>query len=303
MQATITYLISAEAQRAQMAATGKPVARRQTTTEDVPAEWLTSHYCKISADGDVTFDLGVSVQINEQGELSRGSNWTHIGPELDAQPASGLEALQTLTDAITAEMVKQAAAYAVRQTEMAKLLAQRKAEDAERNTRYAEEKRLKAIADDAAKAEEAERERAKSAAIDAFIAASGDDLLIAQHAERMVCRNEIISRMAESVLAFLGPECLDSVVCEDSGCKCQDIVVKCLPNRIYAGWKSISLPEGASAEFRKVRNCLKTAAEDCGDERFMEDTAGPVEYHAIVTVPHGPFQFVRRIQLHRLEER
>ena len=55
MQATITYLLTEQAQRAQMVATGQPVARKQTVTIEVPTEDL--QYYDIAADGSITVDL------------------------------------------------------------------------------------------------------------------------------------------------------------------------------------------------------------------------------------------------------
>ena len=48
MQATITYLLTEQAQRAQMAATGQPVARKQVVVEELPLEFLASPYTAIA---------------------------------------------------------------------------------------------------------------------------------------------------------------------------------------------------------------------------------------------------------------
>ena len=58
MQATITYLLTEQTQRAQMAATGQPVARKQTMTIDVPVEDLP--LCKITETGEASIELGWS---------------------------------------------------------------------------------------------------------------------------------------------------------------------------------------------------------------------------------------------------
>lgn len=55
MQATITYLLTEETQRAQMAATDQPVARKQMAVIDVPTEDLI--YYPILADGTINIDL------------------------------------------------------------------------------------------------------------------------------------------------------------------------------------------------------------------------------------------------------
>ena len=54
MQATITYLLTEQAQRAQMAATGQPVARKQTMTVEVAAEDLV--LCTVADDGTATIE-------------------------------------------------------------------------------------------------------------------------------------------------------------------------------------------------------------------------------------------------------
>jgi hypothetical protein len=55
MQATITYLLTEQAQRAQMAATGQPVTRKQSVTVDVPTEDLV--LMQVSEDGTPYLDL------------------------------------------------------------------------------------------------------------------------------------------------------------------------------------------------------------------------------------------------------
>ena len=55
MNAVITYMLTEQAQRAQMAATGQPVARKQTVTVDVPTEDL--NLMQVDADGTPFLDL------------------------------------------------------------------------------------------------------------------------------------------------------------------------------------------------------------------------------------------------------
>ncbi len=62
MQATITYLLTEQAQRAQMAATGQPVARKQTHTIDITPEDLP--LLDVDAEGRVYLDLATPVQIS-----------------------------------------------------------------------------------------------------------------------------------------------------------------------------------------------------------------------------------------------
>ena len=61
MQATITYLLSEQAQRAQIAATGQPVARKQSVAVEVSTELFLrgtkAQVLAIDASGTVTADL------------------------------------------------------------------------------------------------------------------------------------------------------------------------------------------------------------------------------------------------------
>jgi hypothetical protein len=114
MQATITYCLTEAAQRAQMAATGQPIARKHTTLEDVPPEVLMSPYCAISEDGCLTLDLTRTICLNEQGEISPGSTWSWLVPELGKQPESGLAAWRALSAALAAKSVYLRESYAKR---------------------------------------------------------------------------------------------------------------------------------------------------------------------------------------------
>ena len=367
MQATITYLLTEQAQRAQMAATGQPVARKQVVVEELPLEFLASPYTAIAADGSITVDLTQTVRLNERGEVSRGSNWTSIEPGLDAQPESGCAALRSLTAALAAKQASTAEKYRLRQSEIAERDQRENAtRTAAREARRATDQQLidAFLADPAARAvhidigtpywvdlgsddnrvrihkdvmgadaivalvrvarqrndaDAAAKEALKAAAIDAFVAASGDAWLIGQHKEGLLCRKTIISRMATAALDACGlpAACPDPIVCNNRECPCEDSTVDCIPPAIYRTWKAFTLPEGSKVEFYRVRNCFQlyidhrdgtsSAAEDCGDERFRwaphhqpleaGETAGPTEYHAVVTIPSGPFQFTRRVKL------
>ena len=353
MQATITYLLTEQAQRAQMAATGQPVARKQAVVEELPLEFLASPYTAIGGDGSVTVDLTQSVRLNERGEVSRGSNWTSIEPELDAQPESGCAALRSLTAALAAKQASTAEKYRLRQSEIAERERENVTRTAAREARRATNQQLidAFLADPAARAvhiaeypwthywvdlgsvrspvrihkdvmgedaivalarvarqrndaDAAAKEALKTAAIDAFVAASGDAWLIGQHKEGLLCRKTITSRMATAALDACGlpAACPDPVLCVNSECPCEDSTVDCIPPAIYRAWKAYTLPEGSAVEFHRVRNCLRTDGEpDCwpcwNDERGEPETAGPTEYHAIVTISSGPFQFTRRIKL------
>lgn len=114
MQATITYLLSEQAQRAQMAATGQPVARKQTTTEDVPTEYLTSPYCVIGANGEVIFDLTKTIGISDRGDIG-SYNYSGIHGMLSVQPESGLAALAAKTKEVAAKSAELKSNYELAQ--------------------------------------------------------------------------------------------------------------------------------------------------------------------------------------------
>jgi hypothetical protein len=185
----------------------------------------------------------------------------------------------------------------------AEFLAAEKEKSAIYARKCAEEKARKDAAD-------AALEQAKTDAIAAFVAASGDALLQQQYAEDLLCRKTVISRMANAALdaAGLPAECPDSVVCQDNDCPCGDSGVDCIPPAVYARWKHMQappdpevnlpnprlmLPDGSTVEFRKVLNCTR----DEDGVMDPEDQPGPTEYHALVTIPSGPFQFTRRIKV------
>jgi len=60
MQATITYLLTEKAQRAQMAATGQPVARKQSKTVEITTDDL--EILDIDADGNPGLDIAVAYE-------------------------------------------------------------------------------------------------------------------------------------------------------------------------------------------------------------------------------------------------
>lgn len=297
MQATITFLLSEQAQRAQIAATGQPVARKQTTTEDIPVEWLTSPYCKISPDGAVSFTLTERVHVDEQGRIGHGGNWSHVGPELDKQPSSGIEALRSFDAAVAVEMAKQSAAYAIRQTELAARNRLRALEEVKRQSDAAEYRREKEESDSIAKAESDRREAEKSSVIDAFVAASGDTLMIRQHADGLLCRKHAISLIANAAFAsFSVPDAIQVPdTCTESECPCCDKYIDCIPTYTYQAWRAIAdhLPDGHTVKFSRVRECLRDDSWEPSDG----ESARPAYITADITLPHGPFKFERRIRL------
>jgi hypothetical protein len=353
MQATITYYLTEIAQRAQMAATGQPVTRKQIITVDVQQEdWP---LMQIAEDGSLYLDLTAENQklvhyhaLRATGALKdvpgRKGEDRHMtsnlyqainqpSPDILALIRAGNEKLAAkqraedaekaavrasvddairnflagdtpVTDGYYRRHVKTTGAdLSMRDDELAKAYiaeatrrheaheASEKARIAESDRRYREEKERK-------ETEQAALEERKTAAIAEWIAGCGDALLQQQQADGLLCRKTVISRMAEDALDATGlpAECPDSVVCDDNDCPCCDKVVDCIPPKIYACWKTFpALPEGSSVEWRRVRNCLKD--EDGCYDHDRGESAGPVEYHANVTVPSGPFQFTRRIKV------
>jgi hypothetical protein len=298
MQATITYLLTEQAQRAQMAATGQPVASKQTVVEEVPNDLVLSPLATIGEEGRVSFDLTKSSGLNEDGRYV-GKEWGYVVIRAgeDAVPDSGLAALQKRIAAIAAESDKLAASYASNQV----IRRQREQEESAR--------RQKADAEYAArkKAEEAEREvseRAKSAYIAEWVANHGDPDLSAQLADGLACRKTLILMIADEAFAAAGvPEKIDVPdTCSSSDCPCCDTSVDCLPRRIYAVWRKLkaTLPQGSTATFAKVRECLAEEIDRYGIDAYsdeVQETAGPLYYTATISMPHGPFKFERRVKL------
>ena len=123
MQATITFCLTEAAQRAQMAATGTPVARKQTVVEDVPVELLSSPLCRVDEQGTVEFNLTANINLSEEGKIG-GYGYAVIHSAFAAMPESGLVAIQDLAQRVADKSAKLATAYAESQ-------AARKAREAE----------------------------------------------------------------------------------------------------------------------------------------------------------------------------
>jgi hypothetical protein len=359
MQATITYLLSKQAQRAQMAATGQPVARKQTATVDITAEDL--EYYPVNDDGTIEIDLtGGRHSVYQPYNLRNlmmvgGGHIEHSAiPDIPAIVRAGrdyaeAEKQQVKDKAVhDAEAARQRAAQLV--VDLASLTDRVMADPnarwcggTDRDVRWgadswtsteklrsldgwgvisAELERRKAADESEAIAKEA----VKTEAIAAFVAASGDALLIEQYAAGLLCRKAVISRMAAAALdaAGLPRKCEDPTVCDDSDCPCGDAVATCIPPEVYRRWKAIGpevktaainpsltsmsgepvqvvshgpLPEGSTVEFHEVRECLKPEPGSYDTLDDGDETAGPTEYHAVVTIPSGPFKFTRRVKV------
>lgn len=328
MQATITYLLTEQAQRAQMAATGQPVSRKQTVNVEVAPEDL--GLLHISDDGMPSLDVSVRAGYTSHGPSLRAAGWEQLpGTPADlAAPAFFIDVLADLKrgSAILSERNAAAAAILVENGEYNRAQADLAYQEFLRNPNarldphnnirgvgvrspadwwphqhdaWTAEIRRRNDADATEKKTAAAAiEQAKLAAIDAFIASTSDTLMIQQHTDGLLSRRDAIAMMAKSALdaANLPAECPDSVVCGNSDCPCKDHIVEVIPIEVYARWKSIGpLPENATITFHAVRNCLR---DDDGDyPPSAPENAGPLEYQAVITIPSGPFQFVRRIKV------
>jgi hypothetical protein len=387
MQATITYLLTEQAQRAQMAATGQPVARKQTMTIEVSAEDLP--LLDVSHEGVAYLDLATApTDVRSMPCMARewrrqilgGDYLSTTMPEFADPPtpdylrheeenysaayalavqkndlyiagrkligddnirsaiqaAVGTRRGNRLYDAAYLGGLLGPLARASRDMQIAKVEAKmaeiareqfgavnRFMSDPDARVKisykgadvnlpgapvisdrfvwygelYAEAQRREQADADAKDAKDAALTAQKAEAMDAFVAASGDELLQQQYADGLCARSVIVSMMASAALdaAGLPGACPAPTACDDSGCPCADTKVDTIPPAVYAAWKAIGpLPEGSTAEFREVRNCTMD-----DDDQYDGDTetAEPTEYHALITVPSGPFRFVRRIKL------
>jgi len=156
---------------------------------------------------------------------------------------------------------------------------------------YAEIVRRNKLDEAAKAARDKAVEDAKTVAIEEFVATCGESIR-QQYDDGLLCRKTIVTMLADAALATLPSSCPDSVVCRDSDCPCGDGEVECIPPHVYEAWKRLTVPEGTKVEFHCVRNC-----RGLEDYEECEERADRMEYHAILTVPHGPFSFTRRIKL------
>lgn len=320
MQATITYLLTEQAQRAQMVATGQPVARKQTMRVEVPAADLDLY--DVDAVGTAT--LNIADSSTRQNAWLGGRFHLHLfdapqTPEsLAALMRAGIAALAE-AERVAAELThangehNRAITEAAHQRYMADPSARfiypttirdyvgdlRSPADywPESHSEFvAEIRRRDQAAIAAALASKDAAERAKEDFIACWVRDLGDEELSDQFEDGLACRKTILSMIATAAFATAGIPGEISVPdpCDNRGCPCCDNAVDCLPRKVYAVWRSIKagLPAGSTADFRKVRECERDENWD-GDG----DGAGPAYYTATITMPHGPFQFTRRIKL------
>ena len=290
MQATITYLLTEQAQRAQMMATGQPVTLKHVVTEDIPAEMLESRFAKINSDGDVTFDLTDTWGISEQGRYGVGGGEIYVrGKDLyTSVPDSGLTAIHIAEQAITDTCNRLAAKYVERRKESAA------------SEQQLSEQRAKANAEQAARhAADAAKERAKSDFITAWVAEHADEDTRQQFGEGLLCRSVALTLIADAAFAFAGIHDAakwNDEYCRNRECPCGQKELDCLPSAAYHAWRNIKsgLPEGYTVEFMVAREHINEYDFDPDSD---EPTAGPRIYLAKLKIPHGPFTFERTVKL------
>ena len=147
-------------------------------------------------------------------------------------------------------------------------------------------------------AREAAREKAKMDYIESWMASNADTDTQNQYDDGLLCRSAAVNLISSAAFEAAGVPAAVTVpdVCNNRDCPCCDSTVECIPRRLYPVWRAIKagLPKDSSAEFSKVRDCLR---DDDGYVIATDETAGPAYYTATITLPHGPFQFERRIKL------
>lgn len=322
MQATITYTLTEAAQRAQMAATGQPIARKQVHTIEIDP-----------ADIDM-------LKADEAGNLSAQIDRTHIN--------YSYEGVAAVCEAQTPQAAWEAyrAAYRERQAAYeAKRLAEE--EDAARRLRETEAadaaaaqwidakpagtetwrikddalaaagvgrpnwnanlplvaaaiERLTQRNKEAAAAQKAAAEakaQAKQEYIASWIAEHGSADDREQFADGLLSRKTILSMIAARAFADLGiPEAFsyDDDFCRNSDCPCGEQTLDVLTRKHYRAWKTLKakLPEGSTFDFHSVREHL---GED--DAYEQGEQAGPAQTFVTLHVPVGPFVFDRNVKL------
>jgi hypothetical protein len=171
-----------------------------------------------------------------------------------------------------------------------------------RQTEYETEVARRRKADeDAKKAAEDAKEAAKLLYISRWLAVHGSSLIQKQHREGLLCRNDVVKIIANSVLNPIGPA-YEFFICGNAAHHCNFEPVKCLPQEIYANWDALStkLPANTLYEFHVVKPCLLDEDNESEDYRALntnDEMVGKKVYIVQVEVPAGPFTFRRKILL------
>lgn len=337
MQAQITYLLTEQAQRAQMVATGQPVARKQTMMIELAAGDLALF--PIQSDGAVSLDLTgyngprqFTEPLNAAGwhpwNGGSGTESNSINPPVADDIRKGRSILAD--KARKAE--EQIRANAQHNKEATEAAYQRFMADAslrinqsvlsatgvrafvgttvspsdwfpENHAEFMTEIRRRDDADTATKkAEELAKEQAKHEYIARWISEHGDADISEQFTEGLLARSAALSLIADDFFRTLGiPDAVSPQElrhCQNGECPCCDMTVESLPRRIYPSWRDL---KGMLPKGSRAQFSKVRECLRCDDEegdwQDGGDSAGPIYYTADLTVPCGPFQFERRVKL------
>ncbi|MGH6862732.1 MAG: hypothetical protein ACRECN_00405 [Methylocella sp.] len=333
MQATVTYSLTEQNQRAQMTATGGPVTREQIRTVEVPPEDI--KFFRVNSEGELALDLSNTRAVWD-AELS-----AHLDSNLHPGDLTPDCDILALIRAAFAESVSQARAKA-RAKKEADLAAAAENEAAlvivcaaaeafladpaarcqdsgwallpipgtdkavqcgscdfpRKKELIAEIERRNKADKAAAEADKAAREAAKMAYIAEWIGAHGTPAQQTQQTEGLLCRKTALTIIADASFSAMGAPAkfILRKACDDVNCPCGDWEANCLPEAVYANWTEIraALSGEFSVKFYEYRECLK-------DKECIWDagTAGPLMYLAELAIACGPFQFKRMVRLCR----
>ena len=330
MTAKITYLLTEQAQRDAMGATGQPVARQQTIEAEIPTTDL--DLFAIGGDGTPSLDMTVNshrhLNVLREGWCASPYQW------------GSLQTYESLVGALRAAYATRAAAKeAAAAAEQAKIQAEVKYDytladnldalqatgknDWVRRTpdthtdpvhprslsipshmplartalaayydRWDEQRTAEAAA---ATAAEEVKEQAKLAAIATWVRDYGTLLQQARHADGLLPRAEATRLMADWVMAsYSVPPEDDRQVCTERECPCSELEVTSLSESAYEVWADVraKLPGNHTVTFWCVKEC--PPADEYGNRD--ESTTG-THTAAYITIPYGPFQFTRQIFL------
>lgn len=329
MQATITYTLSEQAQRAQMAATGQPVARQQSKTVQISPEDMI--LMDVDSIGALTLDL-TATGTAEKSRCARKAiknDWTSYGaPAVEINPYDA-DILALIRQGIAAHEDEEATAAEVKAKQLAdntdhnrQLVEQAyQAFVADPKARYetsfgrvdipglrtpsdyfshhhealmAEAKRRNAADVQAKQATDKAKEEAKQQFLDAWVNGCNDETLKRQYADGLLSRHSLVCEIAQESLAALGLIKHEVTLCDDSECKCGIRDVEAISKPAYSVWIAIkdTLPKDTAVTFERSRDCYRGS-----DGEFDGDECSQPYYTALVKVPVGPFVFERRISL------
>jgi len=321
MQATITYLLTEQAQRAQMTATGQPVARKQVATVEVSAEDLElfpvseSGEIKVELDRGYETDLMVKLKAGGMdGRQNHSSLYAYTPDQINNIAATlrvGLVKLaenQERDKALLAENGRknrertEAAYRAFLADPTARIKSARDVVEAVSPAAWWPENHAEFVAEiarrnkadrDAEDVAKAAKEAAKQSYIAAWVAANGDELTRAQFDDGLLCRETLISMIADAAFTAAGVGATYRyTICDNMRCPCGKEKLACIPPSDYAKWSVIKakLPESATVEFLGITPCP-------GDEGYESEDNPEAVICAKITIPHGPFSFTRTIEL------